>query len=68
VSQLTGETGTGKEVVARAIHAAGKRSTHPFVAVNCSAIPGTLLKDSVTKDSPGSANILRSWLTESGSE
>jgi transcriptional regulator with PAS, ATPase and Fis domain len=41
---LWGETGTGKEVLAQAIHAAGKRSTYPFVAVNCSAIPGTLLE------------------------
>jgi transcriptional regulator with GAF, ATPase, and Fis domain len=41
---LWGETGTGKEVLAQAIHAAGKRSAHPFVAVNCSAIPGTLLE------------------------
>jgi len=41
---LMGETGTGKEVLAQAIHAAGNRSAHPFVAVNCSAIPGTLLE------------------------
>ncbi len=41
---LTGESGSGKEVLARAIHAAGSRSAQPFVAVNCSAIPGTLLE------------------------
>jgi transcriptional regulator with GAF, ATPase, and Fis domain len=41
---LSGETGTGKEVLAKAIHAAGNRSGEPFVAVNCSAIPGTLLE------------------------
>jgi DNA-binding NtrC family response regulator len=67
VSQLTGETGTGKEVVARAIHACREALDASFRRGD-SAIPGTLLKDSVTKDSPGSANILRSWLTESGSE
>lgn len=41
---ITGETGTGKEVFANAVHGMSKRSKYPFVSVNCGAIPETLLE------------------------
>ena len=67
---ILGETGTGKELVARTIHSLGPRNQGPFIAVNCGALPDTLLESELfgykagaftgaNKDKPGRFALAR---------
>lgn len=51
---ITGETGTGKEVIARSLHDYGKRKAGPFVALNCGGMPETLFESEVFGHEAGS--------------
>ncbi|HBI15249.1 MAG TPA: sigma-54-dependent Fis family transcriptional regulator [Desulfobulbaceae bacterium] len=77
---VTGETGTGKDLVAEAIHRASKRTRHPFIKVNCGALPESLLESELfghvrgaftgaDKDKPGMFRLANGgtiFLTEIG--
>jgi transcriptional regulator with GAF, ATPase, and Fis domain len=62
---ILGETGTGKEVISRAIHARSQRSTGPFIRVNCGAIPSELIDSQLFGHEKGSftgaADTRKGW-------
>ena len=56
---LEGESGTGKDLIAQFLHYSGNRSTRPFVPINCSAIPDTLLESELFGHEPGAFSDAR---------